>query len=43
MVRFRLVDIFGVHKAWLVFYNEHNGWYAHMGEYNMSPATEFYL
>ena len=41
MVRFKLVDVYGVHKAWLVFYNEHNGWYAHTGEYNMSPASEF--
>lgn len=43
MVRFKLVDDFGVHKAWLAFYNEHNGWYAHTGEYNMIPATDFYL
>lgn len=43
MVRFKLVDGSGVHKAWLAFYNEHNGWYAHMGEYNMRPASEFCL
>lgn len=43
MVRFKLVNVCGVHKAWLVFYNEHNGWYSHTGEYNMSPATEFCL
>lgn len=43
MVRFKLVNSFGVHKAWLVFYNAHNGYYSHTGEYNMSKGSEFSL
>lgn len=43
MVRFELVDRHRRPAGWLVFFNGHNGWYTHGGEYNLKPGTAFGL